>query len=321
VWEFGSVTRGVSPIRKGTILTEYVPGSLYGPTDGLGFESKWQGGYLEAHLLSNLGKKRQNNEDSCLMCASENPNIRELRGLLFSVADGMGGANAGEHASSTALKVLSDAYINSPYDRIPDALIESMNQANGRVYEEALTNPEYSGMGTTVSVLAILGDWAYVAQVGDSRVYLLQEHRGIQQVTHDHSLVAEQVREGLISEEEAENHSLKNLITRAVGIKDAVQTDLFSLQIKHGDTFLICSDGLCNMVSDEDISAELCLRDLGQATNNLIQRALDGGGSDNITAVTVRVAGVPPKTALHPGAELINVRKKGFWGKLWDLFG
>ena len=301
-------------------MTDYVPGSLYGPIDGQGFESNWQGSYLQAHLLSNVGKKRQNNEDSCLMCASENPSIREKRGLLFSVADGMGGANAGEHASSTALKVLSEAYINSPYDRVPDALIGSLNQANGRVFEEALTNPDYSGMGTTVSTLVILGDWAYIAQVGDSRVYLLREHRGIQQVTNDHSLVAEQVREGLISEEDADNHSLKNLITRAVGIKDFVQTDLFSLQVKQGDTFLICSDGLCNMVSDTDIRTELCLRDLRQGTHNLIERALDGGGSDNITAVTVRVTDTPPKSDLQPGAELVNVCKKGFLAKLIGLF-
>ncbi len=301
-------------------MANYYPGSYYGPTDGGGFEKGWRGPYLEAHLLSNVGKKRKNNEDSCLMCAAPSPEVSAKRGILFTVADGMGGANAGEHASNTSLRILSLSYFNSAYDGIPDALVDALTKANSRVFEEGITDPALAGMGTTVSALVLLGDWAYIAQVGDSRIYLLREHKGMRQLTQDHSLVAEQVREGLISAEEAENHSLKNLITRAVGIKDTVQVDLFAARVKEGDTLLICSDGLCNMMSDDDIRAALENGDLKAATHTLIQGALDGGGSDNITAVTVRVAATPPKTELQPGAELIDMAGGGFFAKLRGLF-
>jgi len=310
----------VKDIAKGKVLSEPIPLTEYGPRDGRNFEFDWAGAFLQAHFQSDVGKKRRNNEDSCILCAPVATVLAEERGYLFAVADGMGGASAGEYASRMALKVLTESYYAAEAPAVPGALREALNIANIRVFEEAEINPLYSGMGTTVSALAVLGEWAYVAQVGDSRLYLLRERSGIHQVTRDHSLVAEQLRNGLISEEEARNHSLKNLITRAVGIKESVKVDLFSFHLQRGDTLLLCSDGLSNMVSDELIAATLADGDLKRGTQELIRFALESGGTDNVTVVAIRVVSVPPKTLRQPGAEEALIAKNGLFDKLRRLF-
>lgn len=271
-------------------------------------------------MLSDVGKKREKNEDSCLLCIPEPASLADERGLLFAVADGMGGASAGEHASRMALHTMSTTYFRGPAQPVPMGMRTAVETANELIFEESENNPEYSGMGTTVSSIVVLGDWAYIAQVGDSRVYLLRERSGIHQLTHDHSLVAEQVRSGLISEEEARNHALKNLITRAVGIKDTVRVDLFAVQLRPEDTLLLCSDGLCNMVSDSEIAAALALGDLKYCTRKLVEQALEGGGTDNITAVTLRVTGTPPRREMQQGAEEIELSGSGLLGRLRRLF-
>ncbi|MBI2423185.1 MAG: Stp1/IreP family PP2C-type Ser/Thr phosphatase [Candidatus Hydrogenedentes bacterium] len=301
-------------------MSELIPGTEYGPLDNPNFEFAWRRGYLEAHLLSDLGKKRQNNEDACIMCAPKNPDLAVERGLLFSVADGMGGASAGEYASRMALLTLSHEYYARPFESVPVSLRAAVECANAKIHEEAESNLAYAGMGTTVSAAVVLGDWLYIAQVGDSRVYLLRERSGIHQLTDDHSLVEEQVRSGLISPEEAKNHSLKNLITRAVGIKAQVSVDLFSLRMQQGDTLLICSDGLSNMVTDSQISTTLSGADLKVATHRLIENALDGGGTDNVTAVTIRVVDAPPRTEQQGGAKEIAIQSNGFFSRLRKLF-
>lgn len=301
-------------------LNDLIPGAVAGPPDGRNFESSWYGDYLQAHLLTDIGLKRQKNEDSCLMCAPKNPVLIDERGLFFSVADGMGGASAGEFASRMSLRAMHTAYYTGPRTPIPEALGEALEDANQRVFEEAETNPEYAGMGTTVSAVLIDGGWAYIAQVGDSRVYLLRERSGIHQITEDHSLVAEQVRNGVISEEEAENSSFKNLITRAVGIKADVEVDLFAIRIMQGDTLLICSDGLCNMVTDEEIATCLSDGDLKLGTRKVVDMALANGGSDNITAVTVRVIDTPPRAPLQAGAREVSIPSNGFLRRLLAWF-
>jgi len=288
-------------------LSELVPHTEYGPLDGLNYEAGWKGAYLDAHLATNVGLKRKNNEDSCAMCAPEAADLAEHCGFLFAVADGMGGALAGEHASHIALQTLMSAYYAQPGMPIPFALREAMSQANDLVFNEAHSNPDYSGMGTTVSALAVQGGWAYIAQVGDSRVYLMRDQAHLLQVTRDHSLVAEQVRNGIISEEEARTHSLRNLITRAVGIKPQVDVDVFVLRLQKNDTLLLCSDGLPGMVSDLQIAHVLQADNLTVVTQNLIDKAIHGGGSDNITTVAVRVTGDPPAVERHDGAEEVQV--------------
>lgn len=291
-----------------------------GPPNGGNYEYVWKGQFLQAHLLSDVGKKRQKNEDSCILSAPEDPELAEHRGLLFAVADGMGGASAGERASRMALQLLVHGYFTAPYEAAPMALRKALQCANERIFEEAEMNPVYSGMGTTMSAMVIVGEWAYIAQVGDSRVYLIRDRIGIQQLTQDHSLVAEQVRSGLITPDEARTHSLKNLITRAVGIKETVMADLFAVRIKKGDTLLICSDGLSNMVQDSEIRAALSNGDMLAGTRKLVATALDMGGSDNITSLVVRVFDVPPKTNLQEGAQEVATEQEGFLQRLRSLF-
>ena len=298
-------------------MSKAAPITFLGPADGLNCASKWTGSYLHAHLCSDVGRKRHNNEDACLLCAPEDPSFVERRGVLFAVADGMGGASAGERASRMALETIAAHYYDEAYKGLaPAALRESLGAANEAVYFEAEGSPEYAGMGTTASVLSVMGNWAYIAQVGDSRIYLAREGLGLKQLTDDHSLVAEQMRNGLINAEEARNHLLKNLITRAVGIRDSIDVDLFALELHLGDTLLICSDGLSNMVSDADIKSALAMQDLGEASDTLVARALEAGGSDNVTVITLRVTAPPPPTYYQQGAQKVSLGPEGFFTRL-----
>lgn len=291
-----------------------------GPEEGGNLEYEWSNAYLAAHLVSDVGRKRERNEDGCLLCVPSKKGDDSARGYTFAVADGMGGASGGQHASSLALQTFMDEYCGASSDNIPSDIRESIETANRTVYDEAEENPEYHGMGTTLSVLTIFGDCAYVGQVGDSRVYLSRPGEGLYQITEDHSLVAEQLRGGLISEEEAKNHALKNLITRAIGIKEAVEVDLFSLRIEKDDTLLICSDGLCNMVDDEDISNALQLDEVRASARILVGKALEAGGNDNISVELIRVTDNPPQSRLHEGCALFSPPSSGFWNKVKRIF-
>jgi len=288
-----------------------------GPEEGEGFEHEWVGGPVRCHMLSDVGKKRPHNEDSCMMSVPKYTSQVRPEPLLFAVADGMGGASAGERASRIALETLVDELAPNAGEAVPDALRAAIQRANRRVFEESASNAQYEGMGTTMSVVALCGDCAYVGQVGDSRAYLARPGSGLRQLTDDHSVVAEQVRKGLLTEEEARTHSLKNLITRAIGIKEQVEIDLFAVRVKRGDTLLICSDGLSNMVGDTEIARVLGLRNLQGAARRLVGRALDEGGLDNITAVLVRIIHMPPRAVIQEGAQQVTVPSGGLKG----LFG
>ncbi len=297
-----------------------IPMTSTGPEDGGNFETHWKGSYLEAHVLTDVGRKRQRNEDSCAMCAPEDSRLATRLGYLFAVADGMGGVHGGEFASRLALTTLIEEYYLVDSKTLPARLEEAVSKGNSRVYQEAENNPDYRGMGTTASALAIHGNHAYLAQVGDSRIYLKRKGLGLVQITQDHSLVAEQVRSGLISEEEARHHSMKNLITRAVGTKDSVKTDLFTLEIQEGDTFLICSDGLSGVVEDQQIEAALEQDALQGAMRVLVGKALEGGAPDNVTVVGVRVVASPPQTEPQDGATRVRLNSQGFLARLFGRF-
>lgn len=287
-------------------MTE-IPHTLRGPDHGGNYEKDWSDRGLEAYLVSDVGKRREHNEDSCLMCAPKDKTLAESRGLLFAVADGMGGASAGEHASRLALERLSEAYYTQDARPVPSLLHNGLTAANLSVFEEANANPEYYGMGTTVCCLSIRGDAAYIASVGDSRIYLARNCNTVTQVTEDHSLVAEQVRNGIITEDEARDHSLKNLITRAVGIKDFVEIDLFTVPLIKGDTLMLCSDGLSGMLTDQEIHDAMRLDTLEHAARVLVGRALEAGGNDNISVVLVRVKDVPKRQPLDEGGRLVEI--------------
>jgi PPM family protein phosphatase len=232
---------------------------------------------------TNPGRKRRRNEDA-FVC--EPP--------LFAVADGMGGAQAGEIASSLAAAAVSGGLNGGeePEDA-EQAVVELIQEANRRVHDRATNDASASGMGTTLTVaLARRDDVVAIGHVGDSRAYLLRDG-SLEQLTDDHSLVAELVRRGELSPEEAEVHPQRSVITRALGTDPDVDVDVFSVEGRAGDVFLLCSDGLSTMVDPDTIveTVERHRLNLEAATRALIKAANDGGGEDNITAVLFEIGG------------------------------
>ncbi len=223
------------------------------------------------------GKKRRRNEDSYVIAPP-----------LFAVADGMGGAQAGEVASGLAAAALEESGANGGGER---RVIELIQEANRRVHERATTDATTAGMGTTITAALVEPDGRVVfGHVGDSRAYLLRDNT-LEQLTDDHTLVAELVRRGELSPGEAEVHPQRSVITRALGTDPDVDVDTFAIDARPGDLYLICSDGLSSMVDASDIE-EILRRnrtDLAAASKALIQAANRGGGEDNITAVLFAV--------------------------------
>ena len=203
---------------------------------------------------------------------------------LFAVADGMGGHNAGDYASSHAVRILVDE-IREDTDYNPVKVIRhAIETANTEIIEQAQKDEKLRGMGTTMVVATIVGQYAYVANVGDSRLYLINDK--IRQLSKDHSLVEEMVRLGGIKAEEARNHPDKNIITRAIGVKENVEPDIYEYRLKKGDIILMCTDGLSNMVEDEDMfNIVKGSRDVVEAVQMLIEKANSNGGRDNIGVI------------------------------------
>ncbi len=229
-------------------------------------------------VASDTGRRRRRNEDNYVVAPP-----------LFAVADGMGGAQAGEVASRLAASALEagDSDGLGGTTRI-DSLIQ---EANRRIYDRASTDPTASGMGTTMTVAIVEGMTVAIGHVGDSRAYLVRGEQ-MEQLTEDHSLVNELLKTGKLSEEEAQVHPQRSVITRAVGTDPDVDVDGFTIEAQDGDVFLICSDGLSDMVSDEEILELLHQNrdDLDKAVKALVAAANRGGGEDNITAVAFRIS-------------------------------
>jgi PPM family protein phosphatase len=241
---------------------------------------------------TDTGKKRRRNEDDYVV---EPP--------LFAIADGMGGAQAGELASSLAAgAVRGGEGVAGSGERYVAELIQ---EANRRVYQRSSQDAAASGMGTTMTVAFVDDGTVAFGHVGDSRAYLIREGR-LEQLTEDHSLVAELVRSGKLSPEEAETHPQRSVITRALGTDPDVDVDTFSIEILAGDLFMLCSDGLTSMVEDEVIlqTVEKNRGNLQTAANALIRAANKGGGEDNITVVFFEIGeetGEPlEETAQYP---------------------
>ena len=237
---------------------------------------------MKSYSVTDVGQKRQVNQD--YVFASEEP-VGNLPNL-FVVADGMGGHKAGDFASSFAVQTLLQT-IKDDTNRNPVTIIRNaVENANRKVLEEAKAHEEMTGMGTTMVVVSVVEDYAYVANVGDSRLYLMEDK--ILQITKDHSLVQEMVRRGLLTKEDAKTHPDKNIITRVVGIGERVDIDFFDIHLKENSLLLLCSDGLSNMVSDEEIwRIANTSRDLRETGMRLISLANENGGKDNIAVVLV----------------------------------
>ena len=238
---------------------------------------------MKTFSITDIGQKRSSNQD--YVFSSEQP-IGNLPNL-FIVADGMGGHKAGDYASRYTVETLEKLIRESTLSE-PAAIIESaVKQANTMLLEEANTHEEMKGMGTTLVICTIHDNVLTVANVGDSRLYVVDKQ--LRQITRDHSLVQEMVRMGEITAEEARNHPDKNIITRALGAEKTVDVDFFDMRLEPGSTILMCSDGLSNMVEDKKME-EIILNsdeDITWKGNTLIQEANNNGGKDNIAIILI----------------------------------
>ncbi len=241
--------------------------------------------------ITDVGLKRGHNEDNYLINEELN---------LFVVADGMGGHAGGEYASAicvntieeivTSMELLGDAPIDSddPVEVARERLRYAIRLAGRRIYEKASEEPEFHGMGTTAVVLLIEGSNAYIAHVGDSRCYLWRDGN-IEQMTEDHSLVNHKIKLGLITEEEAKTHRMKNVITRSLGYQEDVEVDVAVRAVRNGDKFMLCSDGLSGHVENPEIGDLLGALGPQECARRLIELSCERGGDDNITSVIARV--------------------------------
>lgn len=237
---------------------------------------------MKTFSMTDVGQVRKVNQD--YLYTSENP-VGNLPNL-FIVADGMGGHNAGDFASRFTVENVVEAVKNSKETEKVAIIRDAIEQTNSKLIEKAAENEEFAGMGTTIVVCTIEGDQACIANVGDSRLYLLGD--GIKQITKDHSLVEEMVRMGELEPENARLHPNKNIITRAIGAGDEVSVDFFTIPIENGNRILMCSDGLTNMVEDEQIRLIIDRQqDLVDGVQQLIACANQNGGKDNIAVILI----------------------------------
>ncbi len=257
---------------------------------------------------TDVGRTREHNEDAFVVAdltrgnATLQPEVRTHevgdRGTLFMVADGMGGAAAGEIASAMAIDVVLREITNAIADlpvldteAYAAALKKATATANSQIHTFALEHPEYRGMGTTATVAVVLGDTLYLAQVGDSRAYLVRDAVAMQ-ITKDQSLMQKLIEAGEITEEEAEQSERRNIILQALGPEANIKVDLTFQKIRKGDSLLLCSDGLSGQVRIDELARVVSEeKDLMAACKRLIDRANENGGPDNITCIVARFDG------------------------------
>lgn len=238
---------------------------------------------LKTFAITDIGRKRKINQD--YVYTSEEP--VGLLPNLFIVADGMGGHKAGDLASKMTVETMVEEIAASNEADAARAFGRSIRIANELVCRAAAGEADLEGMGTTVVAATCQGSRLKVANVGDSRLYIVDAKR-IRQITRDHSLVEEMVRMGIISREEARVHPDKNKITRAVGASETVEPDFFTVELKPGELALLCSDGLTNMLEDEEIRMIICgARDIVEKAQKLVEAANEKGGRDNISVILV----------------------------------
>lgn len=266
---------------------------------------------LEIAVQTDPGVVRSHNEDSVA--------VREAEGLVV-LADGMGGYNAGEVASGMATAVLCKELESRFAARSPsapgaggvpyahEALVAEIARANGAIYQAARSQPQYSGMGTTLVTAVFHNNALTVAHLGDSRLYRLRDGE-LTSVTRDHSLMQEQIEAGLITKEQARQSQNKNLVTKALGVDPEVEPSVETVPVQVGDIYLLCSDGLNDMVEDEEIgmTVGMLAANLPLCATQLIQLANDNGGRDNVSVILVKVKGDFAEDA-------------GFWSRVKAFF-
>ena len=237
---------------------------------------------MKIYAMTDVGRRREVNQD--YVYVTDRP-IGPFPNLL-TVADGMGGHKAGDFASSYTVNVLKDELKKTPMDKPEEILRSVVSIANHKLIEAASRDIKLEGMGTTLVAATVVGNTLYFANVGDSRLYLINDK--IRQLSKDHSLVEEMVRLGGIKAEEARNHPDKNIITRAIGARDTIEIDFFHEELKSGDLILMCSDGLTNMLEDEEIGRILKTPGtIEERAERLIDAANQNGGRDNIAVILI----------------------------------
>ncbi|SHJ59654.1 Stp1/IreP family PP2C-type Ser/Thr phosphatase [Hespellia stercorisuis] len=237
---------------------------------------------MKTFSMTDMGMVRTVNQD--YVYTTDNP-LGNLPNL-FVVADGMGGHQAGDFASKYTVEVITRELKKTDEEDIEKAILRAIETANHELIEKANSDDHLKGMGTTLVVATIVNQMMYFANVGDSRLYLI--NNGITQLTKDHSLVEEMVRLGGIKPEEAKHHPDKNIITRAIGAKEAVEIDFFEHRLKKDDIILMCTDGLSNMVEDEELFHLVQGgRDIVESAQLLVNTAKENGGTDNIGIVLI----------------------------------
>jgi len=262
---------------NGGMMTESIPETgSFETVDGEGLA-------VEASVQTDVGRVREINEDSGRFSRPSDPATLATKGVLLIVADGMGGHSAGEVASGMTVELVPRLYYGSQ-SPAHEALREAVEETNRQIYAASLADDSKRGMGTTCTAIAVVGEEAFAAHVGDSRLYMMREGK-VYLLTEDHSAVMEMVKLGLITMDEARHHEDKNVILRALGTAPEVEVStLEPFRVRAGDKYLLCSDGLYDLVTDEEIERELsAAEDIHAAGERLIVMAKGRGGHDNIT--------------------------------------
>lgn len=241
--------------------------------------------------ITDVGLKRSHNEDNLLINEELN---------LYVVADGMGGHNGGEYASAICVNTVEEIVENmelgdklavdksDPVELVREKLRYALRLSGRRIFEKAAESPEFHGMGTTAVSMLIDGSNAFIAHVGDSRLYLVRDDR-VEQVTEDHSFVARQIKAGVLTAEEARSHRMRNVIYRSLGYQEDVEVDVEVRAIRRGDQFLLCSDGLSGHVEAHEIFDHVTQYGPQEAARRLVDLACERGGDDNITVIIASV--------------------------------
>ena len=239
---------------------------------------------MRAASVTDIGRNRDMNQD--FVFVSE----KEIGGLpnLFIVADGMGGHNAGEYASQRAVEVIVSSILKSHKKGFPTLMTNAINEANKTLLDAARNDERMKGMGTTIVATTYSNKKAYVANVGDSRMYLITGDEA-RQITEDHSLVEEMIKKGEINKKDANIHPSRNIITRAVGVQQSVSADFFEVDVRNGEMLLLCSDGLTNMLGVSRMRSILLneVLTLEQKAETLVENANRNGGEDNISVILI----------------------------------
>lgn len=237
---------------------------------------------LKTFSITDVGMKRKGNQDYVYTCETSVGNLPNL----FLVADGMGGHNAGDYASRCAVETICEV-IRKDIEKDPRLIMKkAIETANETIYARSGEDKDLEGMGTTIVAASCLGQYVQIANVGDSRLYIIGDT--IRQITQDHSWVEEMVRMGAMEKEDARTHVKKNIITRALGAGNGIEIDFFSVEIKENEMILMCSDGLTNMLEDEEIRMIVKgQRDIVEVAEALVREANKRGGTDNISVVLI----------------------------------